>query len=336
MDISIKTFLKAALVVLGIWVAYLIFDILIMIIFAVIITSAVDGWAKKLEKYIPRTGSVVLIYALLVLLVGAISYSVIPLFVEEISSLVRDLPKYYDQVAQYFGSSHSAGQSLVLNQVQDILSHAEDRLIQAGGGALALFRGVFSGISMLVATFILSFYLSLQDNGVKRFLQFIAPKRHEDYVANLWIRTQKKLGKWLQGQLVLGLTVGILVFIGLVLLGVPYAAFLGLIAAIFELVPVAGPIMASIPAIALGFVVSPITGVLTIIFYIIVQQVENHIIVPTIIGRAVGLNPVIIIIAFLIGAKLGGIIGMLLAVPVAAVLVEILRDLGEQEKDILI
>lgn len=336
-DISIKTILKVALTVLAIWIAYLISDILIMILFAVIITSAVDRWVFKLQRFgLPRMINVILIYVIAILILAGISYLVVPLLLFQTGQLMENLPDYYNQVSNYFGFESSITQASVLTKSQDLLIKIEDYLLMAGGGAFSLFRNIFSGVAMVVITFVLSFYLSLQEDGVKKFLQFISPRQHESYILDLWQRTNRKLGKWLQAQLFLGLIVGVLVFIGLTILGVPYAFVLALIAAMFELVPMAGPIIASIPAIVLGFLVSPLTGILTVVFYAFLQPFENNVIVPHVMKRAVGLNPVIIIISLLIGAQLGGIIGMLLAVPVAAVIVEILGDLGEQNKDILI
>lgn len=329
-DISVKTLIKTALVVLGFWLAYIISDILIVIAFAVIISSTVDRWASLLSKSgVPRTLAVILIYIVAISFLSGIFYLVVPMFLTQAFTLMQDLPLYYNQVTRYFGIDHTAAQSTLLNKLQEMGVGLQDKLLVAGGGALAFFRNIFSGIFSIVATFVLSFYLSLQENGVRRFLQFITPKEHEDYIADLWHRTERKLGKWLQGQIALGAIVGVIVYTGLMIMGVPYALVLALIASILELIPIAGPIIAAIPAIALGFVVSPLTGLLTLGFYFIIQQMENHIIVPNVMKKAIGLNPAVVIIALLTGAKLGGIIGMLLAVPTATVLVEVLKERGE-------
>lgn len=333
-DVSIKTVIKVALVALGFWVAYLISDILIIIAFAVIISSAIDNWARYFQRInIPvlrqRTIAVMVIYLLAISVLAGIFYLVIPIFVKEINNLTQDLPKYYDQISAYLGTDYSSAQSLIFTKMQDFTAGIEEKLLQAGGGLLTVFKGIFSGVVMIVATFVLSFYLALQENGVRKFLQFITPKRYENHVLDLWQRAQTKLGNWLQGQLLLGFIIGILVFVALSILGIPYAPILALLAAIFELVPVAGPIIAAIPAVLLAFLISPIKGLITLIVYFIIQQTENHIIVPNVMRKAVGLNPVVIIIALLVGAKLGGIIGMLLAVPAAAVLMEVLREKGE-------
>lgn len=329
-DISVKTLIKTALVVIGFWLAYLISDILIVIAFAVIISSAVDHWASNLHKNgVPRTLGVILIYLIAIVLLASIFYLIIPLFLTQAITLMQDLPIYYNQITKYLGIDHSSAQSALIDKLQEAGVGLQDKLLAAGGGAFAFFKNIFSGIFSVVATFVLSFYLSLQENGVKRFLQFITPKEHEDYIADLWHRAERKLSKWMQGQIILGLIVGVIVYAGLSILGVPYALVLALLAAVLELIPVAGPIIAAIPAVALGFVVSPLTGLLTLGFYFIVQQMENHIIVPNVMRKTIGLNPAVVIIALLTGAKLGGIIGMLLAVPTATVLVEILKERGE-------
>lgn len=336
-DISVKTLFKVTLFVIAIWVAYLISDILVMIAFAVIISSAVDNWASNLQKLnIPRVISVIGIYLFFILLLAGIVYLIVPVLLTQVGNLINDLPGYYNKVSSSFGVSDAEKYSFAVDKSQEFLSGIESKLFQAGGGIFFIFKNIFSGIAMVIATFVLSFYLSLQENGVRKFLQFIIPRKYESYVLDLWQRTQKKLGRWLQGQLILGLIIGTLVYIGLSIIGIPYALILAILAGLFELVPMAGPIIASIPAIIIGFLISPLIGILTLGLYVIIQPLENHLIVPQVMRKAVGLNPIVIIIALLIGAKLGGILGMLLAVPAMAVIVEILGDLGEQNKDILI
>ena len=154
----------------------------------------------------------------------------------------------------------------------------------------------------------------------------------KEYIIDLWARVQRKLGRWLQGQIVLGLIVGILVYLGLSILGVPYALFLAILAGILELIPIAGPLIALVPAAALAFVHSPLLGLLTVFLYGAIQQVENHILVPKVIQRVVGLNPVIVILALLVGGNLAGVVGIILAVPVTTVVVEIFRDVVGKRK----
>lgn len=155
----------------------------------------------------------------------------------------------------------------------------------------------------------------------------LIPIQYRDYLLDLWERAQKKLGRWLQGQLFLSLIIGAMVYLGLYFLGIKFALILAVLAGIFELFPYIGSVIAAVPAVILGFLQSPLLGLWVIIFYLIVHQVEGHIISPLVIGKVVGLNPIVVIIALLIGGKLGGAFGIILAVPLAAVFAEILRDL---------
>jgi len=143
---------------------------------------------------------------------------------------------------------------------------------------------------------------------------------------DIWERAQKKLGRWLQGQLFLGIIVGTLVYMGLCFLNIKYALLLAIFAGVLEIFPYIGPVIAAVPAVIIGFLQAPILGLWVLVLYVAVQQLENYLIVPLVIGRVVGLNPIIVIMALLIGAKLGGILGMILAVPITAVLAEFVKD----------
>ena len=139
--------------------------------------------------------------------------------------------------------------------------------------------------------------------------------------------SQHKLGRWLQVQLLASAIVGVLVFIGLSIFGIRHRVLLALLAALLEVIPFVGPLLAAVPAVLLGFLKSPIVALWTLVVYAVVQQIENHVIVPNIMRRVVGLNPVVVIIALLIGGELAGVPGIILAVPVAVVAVELLKDL---------
>jgi predicted PurR-regulated permease PerM len=138
---------------------------------------------------------------------------------------------------------------------------------------------------------------------------------------------KQKIGKWMQGQIMLMAIIFILDYIGLSLVGIPYALPLAAFAGLLEIVPYVGPIISAVPGVVLGFLVSPIKGLLALIIYIITQQAESNIVTPLIMKRTVDLNPVVVILALLIGAKLGGILGAILAIPVATTIGIIAKDM---------
>jgi predicted PurR-regulated permease PerM len=127
--------------------------------------------------------------------------------------------------------------------------------------------------------------------------------------------------------------VGCLTYIGLYFLGIKYALTLALVAALLEIIPYIGPILAAIPAVILGFAQSPFLALLVILLFVVIQQLENYIIVPQVMKKTVGLNPIVIIIVMLIGAKLAGVIGIILAVPVAAAVAEFLKDIRKESSN---
>ena len=145
-------------------------------------------------------------------------------------------------------------------------------------------------------------------------------------------KVEFKLGKWFVGQLALGFIVGLLSYIGLTILGIPHPLILAIIAGTMELVPYIGPTLASIPAIIFAFTVSPLLAALTLVLYFLIQQFENYLIVPKVMEKSVGLHPVIIIIAMLIGGQLAGILGVILAIPVTTIASIILEEFYGKKK----
>jgi predicted PurR-regulated permease PerM len=140
-------------------------------------------------------------------------------------------------------------------------------------------------------------------------------------------RVAEKVSAWLAGQLLLGAIIGTTAAIGLGIMGVPYFYVLALIAGVGELIPMIGPILAAIPAIAVAFSESPALAIAVAVFFVVQQQVENHVLVPRVMSRQVGVSAVVVIVALLIGGSLLGIVGAILAVPTAAILQVLLQEL---------
>ena len=189
---------------------------------------------------------------------------------------------------------------------------------------------------------VISFYLSVQEGGVDDFLSIITPVRHHAYIIDLWHRSQRKIAFWLQGQIILGIVVGLLVYLVLSILGIPHALVLALFAGVLEIIPVFGPIIASIPAILVAFMnVGVGTGFLLIGLYVLIYQFESQLFYPLVVRKIVGISPIVVILALVIGAKLAGVLGAALAVPLSAALMEYIHDIekrkkGEQENVIVV
>ena len=331
-DISMMSLVKVALVAAVAAIIYFVKDIVALVFLAVIIASAVEGWVGFFEKRrIPRIAGVFFAYVAFIGLLLLALYAIVPPIVEEIQQLIVVVPDYYDAVSkQIFHTTRGISPDYA-RSTQEFFAGFERRLSGVGSGAFATIADVFGGIVDFGIVIVISFYLAVQRKGVENFLRLVTPKENEGYVLDLWRRVDVKLGRWLQGQLLLGLIVGFSVFFGLSLIGVPYAMLLGLVAAIFEIVPIVGPLFSALLGIAVAALASSFLAVITVIFYVILQQIENHVLVPLFMKRIIGLNPVIVIVALLAGAQLGGILGMIIAVPLAAIAVEALDDLAKRK-----
>lgn len=207
------------------------------------------------------------------------------------------------------------------------------------GGMVRSLSVFFGGFLSLILIVVLSFYLAAQEKGIENFLRLISPVKSRSYVVSLWKRSQEKIGLWFQGQMLLGVLVGVLAFLGLTILGIESALFLAVIMMVFEIIPVFGPILAAVPGVAIAFTegirgVDPglTAGLFVALFYFIIQQFESHLIYPLVVRKVIGIPPVLVIVALVVGAKMAGFLGILLSVPITAIIMEFLNDLAKERK----
>jgi predicted PurR-regulated permease PerM len=209
------------------------------------------------------------------------------------------------------------------------------KISSASGASEGMFGAVgtiFGGVFSIVLIVVLSFYFAMQERGIENFLRIILPFETEEYAINLWSRSKAKIGKWMQGQLLLGVLIFVLVYLGLTIFGVPYAMSLALLAGVLEIIPVFGPILSSIPGVIMAFTVGGTTlAVIIAAFYLLVQQFESHLIYPLVVRKVVGVPPILVILALIIGLELGGVLGVLISVPVAAALMELVEDIERKK-----
>ena len=330
-EISTGTFIRALLVVLGLVFLYLIRDVVAVVLLSVVIASAIEPAAQWFMRYrLPRILSVLLVYIISFAILAAAFSLVIPPLFSEISQVSS---KSLFQTAS--GALFEFVPELPISISQtltSLLDNAGVYLEQLAGGFFQATSLVFGGALSFILVVVISFYLSVQERGIENFLRIVTPIEYERYILDLWSRARKKIGGWMQAQILLGLLIGVMVYIGLTVLQIKFALSLAVVAAIFELIPVFGPVLAAIPAVLVAFLQKPILGLVIIIFYFVVQQFENHLIVPVVFKKAVGVPPILVVIALIVGGKLGGFLGLLLAVPLAAVLVEFLNDVVERKQ----
>lgn len=339
--IASGTVFKVILIVLFFWIAFLLKNLLIIVLMSIVIASATEPVTVSMTKRrIPRLLAVILVYLVLALvLVGSVFFLLLPLLSES-SEFLNNLPVYFNAETVSSGianNSFLSSQPLVSGlqnsvNLEGIITQINGVITGLSSSTFNTVSTVFGGILSFMLMAVLSFYLAVDDDGVGKFLKIITPLKHENYVISLWKRSERKIGLWMQGQLILAVIIGILVYLGLLLLNIPNALLLAFLAAMFEIIPLFGPILASIPAIALSFMSGGFSSVLLVIgLYLIIHQFENQLIYPIVVKKVVGVPPIVSIIALVAGWELVGFLGLILSVPVAAVIIEFFDDL-ERDK----
>lgn len=334
-DISTASIIRTVLVILFFIFLYFLKDVLVILLFAIIIASAISPFANWLDsKGFPRLLGVLLLFLSILGLLILFFSLIIPFVSEEISQLTVALPQIVINVSSSLEKAQNASPKFLdfISEMQNALEGLSSYLQQAAQSIVGMVVNIFGGIMSFIAIIIISFYLSVTKKGIENFLGSVVPEKYEGYAVSLWKRSEIKVGQWLQGQLLLALVVGLVVYVGLSLMGIRFALVLGILAMLLEVVPMIGPVLAAIPAVFFAFLQAPTLGLWVILFYIIVQQLENHILVPLVFGKTIGLNPVVVVIALLIGSQLAGVLGAILAVPVATIIVEMLDDLAKHKE----
>ena len=314
-------------------------DIFVSLLVSVILASAISPLATKLRKlYIPRPLTVFSVLAMIVAVFVAIFMLFVPTMYAEFNTFSKSFYVFQrdtiNYIASYTGNKQFVSDVIRDWSLEDIQNYALT-IITAGSGAVASTAGAVSYfIFQVVFIFVLTFYLAVLPDGVERFLRVITPTKRENYVISLWSRSQKKIVAWAKGQFILALIIGFSVYIGLMVIGMENAFLFALLAAVGEVIPIVGMMIATIPAVLVALLSGGVSfGITVLIFYVLVTQFENHILAPLIVNKVVGIPSVVVIIALVIGATLDGFWGVLLAVPVAATIMDFVGDIETSKRE---
>jgi len=320
------TVVTVVLVLLGFWLAFYLHELVLVVLTAVVLASAIEPPTQRLIRWgLPRVLAVVLLYLFVFTLIALAFYFFVPVLTEETKQLVSQLPAYLETLQLSDTSTLPMTEGGV--PITDQLLRFQDVLKTSSSGILNAASAVFGGLMSFILIVVLSFYFAVQERGLNEFLRMVTPVKKQDYILDLWKRAQKKIGRWLQGQLLLSLLVGVMVYVGLLFMGIPYALLLGIAAAILELIPVFGSIIAAVPAVALAFIdAGTAKALLVIVLYVVVNQLQGNIIYPLVVQKVLGVSPLIVILAIIIGAQVAGFLGILIAVPIAAAVQEYVND----------
>ncbi len=332
--ITTGTLLKTIVVLALAWLLFILRDVVLIVLTAVVISSAVEPGVRLMTRQrLPRVAAVLILYVLMFTLFFLLFYFFFPSILKDFSTFAASLPSYLDTFTQ--SNAYTAYSSILGLPPASEISGTEmvssfRNLFNSGDGAGSFTTAskVFGGLFSFILIMVFSFYFAVVETGVDDFIRIVSPRKQRDYLQDLWKRSQHKIGLWMQGQLILGVLIGTFVYLALLLLNVPHALVLAVIAALFELIPVFGPILAAVPAVIIAAVSGgPFWGLVVAGVYVLIQQFENHLIYPQVVTRVVGVPPLLVILALIIGAELAGLLGVILSVPVAATLQELVKDI---------
>lgn len=313
-EISISSILKVVAVIFGLYLLYLIRDVLMILLVVAVISIALEPFVNKLAKQgVPRALSVIVLYFALILFLGLFIYFVVPPVVLQLREFTLNLPYSTDKISSLNLGSATSTINQIINSFSSKAAPITDGLIN---GVISLFGGVVSAVTV----FALTFYAVVDADSIRETLGRLIPLEQKDKLILTFKRVSEKLSDWLRGQLSLMLVIGLIDGLALWGLGIGFSLTLGILAGLLEVIPVIGPIIAAVAAVFVAFITgAPIWKILVLVLiFVIVQQLENQILVPKIMQRAVGLSPIVVILAILIGNRLMGIGGAILAVPIVA------------------
>lgn len=313
---------------------YYTIEIWVTVFLAIVISYGLTPLVNLLERVkIPRVIGTIFSFILILLLLGLALYVIIPEILDKAQIL---LERYFDVIAYYLNINvveKSNIFSIIIDELRSI------SVIPPGSaGAFEFSKNLLNNFSLAISAFAIAFYLTIDNKGIDKFIKAAVPDPHEDKIIEIINRARKKIGYWVQAQIGLSFFIGVLAFFGLFIIGrvngaevlVQNAFVLGLLAAIFEIIPFVGPFFSGAMAVIIAstaVVPNPtLLALYVLIYFVVIQQIEGHILIPTLMNRAVGLHPVAVLVSLLIGVKLFGFVGLLIAVPASVVIQEFVED----------
>jgi predicted PurR-regulated permease PerM len=314
-------------VAFGFWLLYRFYQVIFIFFIAVVIGTVIRpvvSWLHRLG--LPRISGIILVYFLLLVLLTSFVLLLVPMIVEQGTTIAADVPGYYQGLHEWMVnypnqlivrlSEFLPGTLLGLAPVQQ----TGEQMLASAGQAFGYSSLVARGIFLIIVVLVLAFYWTLDGpRTVKSFLMLI-PQDQRESIGELISSMETKVGSYIAGQGVLCLVIGILALVAYLLIGLPNALVLALVAGVLEAVPMIGPLLGAIPAGMIALSIAPAKLFWVIVATIVIQQLENLLLVPRVMRKAVGVNPFVTLLAFFAFSSFFGIAGALMAIPMAAIL----------------
>jgi predicted PurR-regulated permease PerM len=350
MDISAISVFKGTLtvlmVLLGAFLLYSIGNTLLLFFIAFFIAAALDPLIDFLQaRKIPRAIGVLLVYVVIFLLVALFFVHLLPLIAQQLISLAGTVNDFIlkvsqsptlnlpfgDQIKPYLDELYQAVDiKVVAVQLKDSLQLISSQLLNLGGNLWSILLQVTNGLFNFIVILILVFFMTVDEQSLENFCVSIFPEKFTPYITQRLQMVKVKIGEWIRGQLMVSIVAAVISFIGLAVAGVEYSLLIAVITGICMIVPVFGRVVACVLVLPIVLSQSPALALFLIVYYFGISQVENNIIVPVLMNKAVGLSPIIIIFALMVGFQFLGVLGLILAIPMATIVSIFARDIGRR------
>jgi predicted PurR-regulated permease PerM len=336
--VPVRTILAAIGLVLATIIAIRIVQLLANVIgllvvagfFAIVLTPSVDYLERKGMR---RSMATIIVFLFgLGLLAGMLTLFIQPI-VREVNDFVDDFPQFVESAREGRGWIGRLVQRFDIDTfIEENQQQWQDNLRNAGAPALGIVRRVAGGVFAFLTILVLTFLMVLEGPKLTAATLKAMGHRHRERVRHVAADCAKAVTGYMAGNLLISVVAGVTTFVFLTIAGVPFAGVLGLWVAFADLIPLVGATLGAIPTIGVAFLSSPGRGIAALIFYIVYQQLENHILQPTIMSRTVDINPLAVLVSVLVGVQLFGVVGALLAIPAAGVLQVIARNLYDERE----
>ena len=318
-----QTVAKLAILVICLYLVFILKDIIIWFVFALVVSILFNFAIDSLQKKkVPRIVSATFLYLGFFALLGLFIYKTAPILLYELQDFMANLPTYLKKVSPFFeklGVDSFKNTKVLTGTIQESLK-------TAGGSFGSGLASIFGGATSTILVVAMAFFISLERQFVEKILSAFAPPQYKEYLFGLWRRSKKKVSGWFITRLIGIAFIGFGAYVVLMILNVKYAFILSLIAGVLDLLPFIGPLVAALVLFSVVSLTSFPQAIFVVVVFLILQQIENHVLFPIMFKKLIGLPPVLVLVAFAIGAELWGASGAILGIPLAGVVYEIIKD----------
>lgn len=330
LDISWNTIVKLSIAGILFYLLFLIKDILIWVLFGIVISLLFNPAIAFLGRYrVPRVVGTLATYFFVFGIITLSLYGTAPIFITEIQRLSDFFPQYFEALAPSLQGLGIVAFSDPQTFFNAIVGSVEKLSASFFAALFAIFGGIFSTVFVIS----LAIFLSLEEKAMEKAISIFLPKSYEAIALDIWARSQKKVSGWFLSRIVSSIFVAGLTYVVLILFNVQYPLSLALVSGVFNFIPIVGPLFIGAGIVLLVAVESWAKALFIGLAFFLIQQIEGSVLTPLLTKRFIGLSPALVLISLAIGGQLWGVMGAILAIPIAGICFEFLKDFLKKRKE---